>query len=631
MHGDNSDDGWCARARVASGVRQPPWLGGSFDLPHRTRWRPALAAVVLLFSTALAAAEVEFSLAPGPYYVGAPISLQIKVSNEPQRDPPVMPEIEGAEVSGPNTSSQQFIVNFQVTQSIVYTYQIVPKRAGQLVIPPIEIATAGGPRQTSPKTLDIIKADSTGLVFVEVHGGRESLYLGESLDLTLEIWIKPFVDRRNNFGNTVDMEGTIDFRNSTWGPFAEVLKTLRQGQVPVRRAKHASSEGSEQQDYYVYSFKRTLWPEKAGRLELGDVSILVQYPLQVDRTRSFFSFDDSQVTRARPLSVPATVDPITVKAPPAEGQPPGYNGAVGRFEFSVSAKPTEVHVGDPITLTMALTGTGRLDLLQPPKLEEIPPLVENFKIPDEILAGSVEGNVKRFTQTLRARTDTVKEIPSIPFSYFDTATEKYVTLASTPIPITVAAADRLAVSSVVASEGGPRVSTRLTQRAEGILANYTDVDGLLEAQGFAPGPSTLAWGALPPVVFVATVLIRRRRERWRSDLAYAGRRTAKSTALRALAKAPTGSDPRPIAGAVLAALTQYVADRCGRPSTNLTRAEAIKHLRDRGVTPERIGELDALLEECESVEYAGSGPTGPDALPARARECVQQLEKERFE
>jgi hypothetical protein len=125
-------------------------------------------------------------------------------------------------------------------------------------------------------------------------------------------------------------------------------------------------------------------------------------------------------------------------------------------------------------------------------------------------------------------------------------------------------------------------------------------------------------------------LFRRRRARWRSDLAYAGRRTAKSTALRALAKAPTGGDPRPIAGAVLAALTQYVADRCGRPSTNLTRAEAIKHLRERNVAPERIRELDALLEECESVEYAGSGSTGPDALPARARECVQQLEKERF-
>jgi hypothetical protein len=595
------------------------------------RWGTAArAAVAVALMASVAVAEVEFSLSPGPYYVGAPFNLSIKVTNEPQHDPPVTPQIDGADVRDAGKSSQQFIVNFQVTQSVVYQYEIIPRRPGPLVIPPIEIVVSGETRRTSPKTLEVTKADSSDLLFVEVHGARQSLYLGESLDLTLEIWIKPFVDRRNNFGTATDMQNCIDFRNSSWGPFGELLPNLRQ--LPVRRERRADASGAEQ-DYYVYSLKRAVSPEKSGRLDLRDVNIIVQYPLQVDRDRTFF-FSETRVTRARPISVAAEVDAIAVRPIPTEGQPPGYNGAVGHYEFAVTAKPTEVHVGDPITLTLSLAGGGRLDLLQPPKLEEIQPLVERFKIPDEILAGTVEGNVKRFTQTIRARSDGVHEIPPIPFSYFDTTAEKFVTLYSPAIPIKVTASDRLAVSTVVESEAGPHVSTRLTRRGEGILANYTVVDDLLSPQGFAPGRQTIAWIASPPVLWLLVGLVRRRRERLRSDVAYANRRAAKSTALRALQRAASAGEqtdhPHQGAAIVLAAVTQYVADRCGLPSSSLTRAEAMQHLRRRGVAEEKIRAANALLEQCETQEYAGAGSPNAEDLLSRARRCIQELERERF-
>jgi hypothetical protein len=190
--------------------------------------------------------------------------------------------------------------------------------------------------------------------------------------------------------------------------------------------------------------------------------------------------------------------------------------------------------------------------------------------------------------------------------------------------------ERLAVSTIVESEDGPRVATRLTRRGEGILANYTDVEQLLVPQVFAPGPKAAGIIAAPPLLFLITTLVRRQRERLRHDPAYASRRSAKSTALRALRQAADAGEPRSEAALVLGALTRYVANRCGLPDTVLTRAEAVQRLRDRGVAEEKVRTTDAVLESCEGLQYAGVAGEGAGSLTARARRCIAELEKERF-
>ena len=588
--------------------------------------RGTLSIALALLAASTARAEVEFTISSGPYYVDSPITLTIKLSSEPEHTLPTIPAIDGADVGDPVQSRQSYNINGQVTQSVVYQYQILPFRAGELVIPSISVNIGGETRDTNPRTLTIQTSDSGDLLFVEVHGNRESIYLGESLEVTLEVWMKPFLDRRNNFGTTTDMQNCIDFRNSTWGEFGDMLSTLRS--LPVRRAQRANSKG-EQQDYYVYNLRRTVTPQRTGPLSAGNINIIVTYPLRIERDRRFF-FSDARITKSRTISDRPQTDPVIVKPIPTNGQPPWYNGAVGRFGFEVTAKPTEVHVGDPITLTMSMRGSAGLDLLQPPKLSSIAELAERFRIPDEMLAGEVQGNVKRFTQTIRARDDATTEIPPIPFTYFDTTTEKFVTLRSDSIPITVKAAEGLAVSSVVESNGGGRVATRLTKSGQGILANYTDIGELQAPHAFAPGWGALAWAVAPPLLLVSTSLIRRRWAKLKHDVAYASRRTARSTALRAIAGAAATSDPREEAALILNAITHYAANRCGLDTESFTRAEAIRRLRDAGVAEEKIAAVDELLTECEAMGYAGASTTDDTQLAMRAKRCVGELEKERF-
>ncbi len=153
----------------------------------------------------------------------------------------------------------------------------------------------------------------------------------------------------------------------------------------------------------------------------SDITIIVSYPEEIGRARDPFEFGfttsrRNRVIKSRPIVQSAEVTPIEIQPIPVSGQPVDYAGAVGQFKFNVSAKPTNVAVGDPITLSLSISGTGRLDILQPPPLLEWTELTEAFKIPTDPMAGVVQGRRKQFTQSIRPRSDAVDEIPAIPFS-----------------------------------------------------------------------------------------------------------------------------------------------------------------------------------------------------------------------
>ncbi|NIP98723.1 MAG: protein BatD, partial [Akkermansiaceae bacterium] len=72
-----------------------------------------------------------------------------------------------------------------------------------------------------------------------------------------------------------------------------------------------------------------------------------------------------------------------------------------------------VNVGDPITLNIALSGPAFLEPVDLPPLDRQESLTRDFKVPTEIEEGSVDGNFKVFTQTVRALRDDVKAVPPI--------------------------------------------------------------------------------------------------------------------------------------------------------------------------------------------------------------------------
>ena len=133
---------------------------------------------------------------------------------------------------------------------------------------------------------------------------------------------------------------------------------------------------------------------------------------------------------------------VKIKDVPDNGRPETYIGAIGRFQFNTDLAPTKAKTGDPMTLTLTLTGQGSFDRATMPDLTKIPQIAENFKVYEA--TEQTKGDQRRFTCALRPLAAGIKEFPPVAVSYFDVQAEKYVTLTSAPIPIDIEKADKLA-------------------------------------------------------------------------------------------------------------------------------------------------------------------------------------------
>jgi len=582
------------------------------------------------------AAEVTIQVSSRETYVGVPITVRIAIENATKHEEPIFPEIPGATVrsaGGPNRSSQITMINGKTTQNVsdTYNYRLTPHKTGRISIPAIAVQADGKEYKTKPVVIVVTKSETDDLLFVELKGKRKSLYVGEPLEVTLQIWLKPYLNRQYNIKLTeADMWSRVDLQNSQWGVFADTLQNQlsRRRRPSGREALRKDSQGNERA-YYLFELNKTIWPQRPGALDVDELNVLVSYPTRLARNQSFFSMGNLIVAETRPLAAQAQVEPIEVKAIPAEGRPIIYRGAVGQYEISASAKPTQVAVGDPITITLAITGTGQLEQLQPPPLPELPELTRDFKVPTEPLAGEIKGNSKHFTQSIRAKNDEVTAVPAIPFAYFDPQRETFVTVRTKPIPLTVEPAAKLSATQIIDAGTGRTVARSLTEVSGGILANYTGMDEVLSQQGFAPGwPSAVVLG-LGPFVFLATWLVQRHRDRLRCDVSFARRRSAKHVALGRVHDAARAGGTE-LAASLAAALGGYVADRCNLPTGGLTRAAVVEQLHRRGVHRDVVDQIDQLLDACESMQYAGGAGTNSESLVQDARRCIHRLERERF-
>ena len=110
-----------------------------------------------------------------------------------------------------------------------------------------------------------------------------------------------------------------------------------------------------------------------------------------------------------------------------------------------------------------------MELVQAPPLHEIESLTRDFQITDQSLAGFVQGRTKGFVTSIRPRNENVKQIPPIPFSFFDPDKESYETVYTQPISIEVEKAESLDMNSIVsgvAGGGTPDAATSLADTTE---------------------------------------------------------------------------------------------------------------------------------------------------------------------
>ncbi|MEP0846871.1 MAG: BatD family protein [Phycisphaerae bacterium] len=587
-------------------------------LGRRPQTRALLLAPLILLAPETIASEatVRLELGAKETAVNEPVIAELVVENYEQVGEPRVPRGDRYTVralGGPTRNDSLTIVNGRrtMTRSLRYTFEITPTETGVLIIPPFSINVDGRERETQPARLNVRKAEAQELLLAEITCNRTRLYVGQNVTYTLLLWVKPAVAGRREL-NANEMYTLLDGRRQGFGPFPAVRQyNEREREFP---------DGTRGR-YIVYETALATVADRPGPPDFGDLLIAMDYPTSFSRG----IFGDLEPREVRRLRVRPAIAAPEAQPLPADGRPPGFNGAVGTIELRVRAAPTAVGVGDPITLTIELAGDAPIESLPPPLLDAQRDLLASFRVPSEALAGSVQGDCKRFTQTIRPNAPSVSVIPPIEYPYFDPVAEQYRVARSEPIPISVAAVERLESGELAAStpqSGEPEsADLRVRDVLRGLVTSERE---LLAAHTEVTIPALLTATAAPAVLYAgcwAFVALRggdshARRRRQRAYHVATAR-------LRDAAALPPAQRP----AAIAVALARCVADRTGEPAARCAGRGALEILETRGVGRELLAAWAELVAECEQAAYAGS-PQADGTLVERARECVRQLERE---
>ena len=248
---------------------------------------------------------------------------------------------------------------------------------------------------------------------------EKEVYAGEMLAARLDIYLR---DDVQNFGN-FQFTGTP----------ADGFTVGKMAQGSRQRVQIGNRV------YTDVPLEIALTANKSGAISLGPftATVVVELPSSNRGGDPFFQRffnpgEQRQVTLA--------TDTLNVKSLPlpAEGAPPNFNGAVGNYSMTVTAGPTNVAVGDPITVRVQISGHGALDALTLPDqpawrdFKAYPP-TQNTKTTDQL---GIEG-VKTFEQIVTPQNTDVHELPAFSFSFFDPGAKTYRTLTQPPVQLAV--------------------------------------------------------------------------------------------------------------------------------------------------------------------------------------------------
>ncbi len=134
-----------------------------------------------------------------------------------------------------------------------------------------------------------------------------------------------------------------------------------------------------------------------------------------------------------------TANPLVIKTRSLpDGKPADFSGGVGQFNVAASLDRQSVKLGEPITLSLTITGTGNVEQLPPPSVSRNwRTTVTAGAYSNEIQRGLVVG--KRDYQIVFFPTSTgEQELPSIALHYFDPDAVAYRSVSTAPVKINVA-------------------------------------------------------------------------------------------------------------------------------------------------------------------------------------------------
>ncbi len=566
----------------------------------------ALLAVLVGFApSVLCAANFTATLDRETVTVGESATLTLQFEGGQPKSMPALPPIANLQVSGGGTSQNITIVNGQYSASISQTYALTPTQPGEFIIPALKVEIGGQVLTSQPLKLTAVKAptsaaDGAGekLAFFKLFVPKKEVYVGEILSVEFQVYVREGLANAGEILQGFDQFGGCPLK-------AEGVSIIKTAHAQRRRGRIGNSV------YGVSTLVTSLSPIRTGPITLGsmEVPLTLQIPLPNQPRRDPFDpfgiFGRVQVEERRVL-LSAEPETLTALALPKENVPATFNGAVGNFTMTVTAGPTNVAAGDPITVRVQLAGRGAFDSLTLPEqnawrdFKTYPPTTKV----DTTDALGLQGT-KTFEQVVVPQSPDIKALPPVSFSFFDPDKKSYRTLTqpaiplvvrpggSTPVPV-VAAATRNASDAPPPTQDIVHIKPRL-----GAVAQIAPP--LVQQSWF------LALQAVPVLAWLSAVLWRRRTEMLANNPRLRRRRQVAQIirqGLDELRRQAADKKSEDFFATLFRLLREQLGERLDLPASAITEAVIEEHLRPRSVPEATLNALHELFQTCNLARYA---------------------------
>ena len=296
---------------------------------------------------------------------------------------------------------------------------------------------------------------------------------------------------------------------------------------------------------------------------------------------------------------------IDIQEDPLPKRPVDFSGGVGHFTISAQLNHKTVKEGEPLTLRVVVGGIGNLKLIKQPVVD-FPKDFDRYdpKVSDKtkLTANGIEGNmIYDYLVVPRNRGDYT--IPAVSLTYYDTSTNSYKTIKTQPLQVKIEKGDGNK-TTVDDFSDQPKDIKPIKTSDEDVVGVYTS---------FVGSGSYWLWLILPFVVFVAVLVVFRKRALDSANIVASKQKRATKVATKRLKTAyrlMKAGRSGEFYDEVLRALWGYVGDRMNMPVESLSRENVVEAFEARNVQKETTEKFVHALDECEFERYSPGDPAG---------------------
>jgi hypothetical protein len=507
--------------------------------------------------------------------------------------------------------------------SITHKYLLIPKKEGEFKIDPVEMNLSGSIYQSAPITITIkkpnkVKLNKNRTVYTETSVSKTTPYIYEQIVYTFKLFRKA---KAINLNLSMPYDESF-FRKEDLG------KSKRYSKVINGIA------------YDVDEVSTALFPTKTGSsiippsiMEL-DLINRTQRNLRRDPFARFFNdqfFGSATQSKHKFLSTKPIK--LETKPLPVKGKPKNFQNLVGQLAITASVGKENLNAGDTTTLTITVSGIGNVMDVLITKLN----LGDQFKVyPDQPLFkksihGNQVGGEKIFKFAIVPFSTGRQLIPSVSLNYFDPDTNKYNSISSNPINLTIKPRTNTEKLNLIQPKMALRQKNNSTVSvlARDILPIHTRLQDF-EGPIFDKNRHIIyIFGVLLPILIylIAGGYIRYNHQ-MNEDISYSRRQVAHRKAIQKLDQLSTSTlKSKDFVRELSQIVREYIGDKLNLQGTAFTAKEVEEKLNKNTFASDKISSVKNLLEKCESIQYSPVVTLNEKGLIEETNELLVKLEK----